>query len=100
MRRNREQMYADIVKICSEKNYELVTTYDEFKNSRTKIKYVCPIHGEHEIRADGLLAGQSCIRCAITASLKSRYSNNFHERMTKLYNKAKIACEKKGYFLL
>ena len=100
MKRNKEQQYKEIVKICDEKGYTLITTFDEYKGTRTKIKYICPIHGEREIRADCLTLGQSCSKCATIKSLKERYDNNFRERMSALYVKAKRACEEKGYRLL
>ena len=63
MKRNKEQQYNEIIKMCNEKGYTLITTFNDYKGSRTKIEYLCPIHGEREIRADGLLSGNSCSKC-------------------------------------
>lgn len=100
MRRNKLQLYEDIVRICNEKHYILITKFNEFKNTKTKIKYICPAHGEREIRADCLLLGQSCSKCMHILSLRKRYDNDFSERMNKLYDKAKKACLDNGYELI
>ena len=36
----------------------------EYVNSKTKIKIICPIHGEFEQRANDHLRGQGCPKCA------------------------------------
>lgn len=100
MKRDKKQMYDDVVRMCKEKEYQLLTTFEEFKGSKTRIKYICKFHGEREIRTDCLLIGQSCSKCAAEQRLKDRYRNNLYERANKLYDKVKEACENKGYELL
>ena len=100
MRRNRRQLYDDIVRMCNEKKYELITTFEEFKGTKSRIVYICPLHGERNVRADCLLIGQSCSQCATAQALRTRYSNDLEVRANKLYNQAKIMCDKKGYELL
>lgn len=41
-------------------NYSLV----DYKNAHTKIKIICPIHGEFEQRPNNHLDGRGCLKCA------------------------------------
>jgi hypothetical protein len=54
------------IKIHGEKyNYFNV----EYINAHTKVKIICPIHGEFEQRPGDHLSGQGCPNCPITSSL-------------------------------
>ena len=50
--------------ICNDCGYQLLTTLDNIKNRRSRIKYICPIHGVHEVTINNLASGKRCPGCA------------------------------------
>ena len=46
--KNRERQYSKFVKLCEERGYTPISTIDDYKNSHTKLKYMCPKHGAKE----------------------------------------------------
>lgn len=58
-------LYNKISRKCQENGYLLLTNKEEIKNNTTYIKYICPIHGEHEMMVNNLINGKKCPECAI-----------------------------------
>jgi very-short-patch-repair endonuclease len=82
-----------------------------YKNNRTKIKIICPIHGEFEVLPQVHLRGSKCKFC-VNNNIKLD-KNTFIERANKIHNmkydyseidyinnstKIKIKCEIHGFF--
>ena len=63
LRIRQEKHYNHLIKICNEKNYELISSKYEIINNTTRIKYKCPIHGVKEMRIGNLLNGKGCPDC-------------------------------------
>ena len=90
-------------------DYSLV----EYKNAKTKVKIICPIHGVFEQTPDKHLNGQGCKECKKIKIGNNLRSKDFVERATSLYNckydyslvnyknnmtKVKIICPVHGVF--
>ena len=45
---HKERQYSKFVKLCEERGYMPISTIDDYKNSHTKLKYICPNHGVKE----------------------------------------------------
>ena len=65
--------YSDIVKDIEESGYKLLTPEKDFINGRTYIKYVCPIHGEHTMKALNFHNGKRCPECS-HSKLRQKFS--------------------------
>jgi len=46
-------------------NSNLIIPIQEYINNKTKIKVICPKHGEFQIRPNDLLSGKNCKKCSI-----------------------------------
>jgi len=88
-------------------DYSLVN----YINQKTKVKIICPIHGEFLQRPDGHLNGSGCISCSNILKTKSnehfiKESNNIHNNrydysLTKYKNvetNIEIICREHGIF--
>lgn len=92
-------------------NYDLVN----YINNKTKVKIICPIHGEFEQRSDLHLIGQGCPTCGNIKKTKSQthsaenfvkkakaiHKNKYDYSLIKYINaetKVKIICPKHGAF--
>jgi hypothetical protein len=87
-------------------NYELV----EYKNNKTKVKIICPIHGIFEQTPLAHTRGQGCKKCSIVNQRKDEktfiiQSNILHGvynyslvKYVNAHKKVKIICEKHGVF--
>lgn len=60
----RDNYYEKLLNISQETGYEIITTKEEITNNYTRIKYICPKHGEHEMRLANLINGRRCPQCA------------------------------------
>lgn len=76
--------YETIKNDVENAGYKLITQKDEYKNGRTYIKYVCPKHGEHTMRATNFHNGKRCPECHFE---KSREMYSFSKE--EVYNKVK-----------
>lgn len=65
-------LYDKALLKCNENGYVLITNKEEIKNNTTYVKYVCPVHGEHQMRISNLIRGKGCPDCAIENS-RERY---------------------------
>jgi hypothetical protein len=62
-------------------DYSLVV----YKNNRTKVKIICPIHGEFKQRPDSHLSGDICIKCYLDRN-KKKYSDEFTIKANNVHN--------------
>lgn len=65
-------LYNKASEICKVSGYTLVSHKDDIKRNISKIKYICPKHGEHEIRIDNLINGEKCPGC-VKDKARERY---------------------------
>jgi hypothetical protein len=88
-------------------DYSLVN----YKNNKTQIKIICPIHGEFLQRPDAHLRGQGCPTCAninrthtiefVIEKFKNVHKSKYDYSLVKyvnFYTKVKIICSKHGIF--
>lgn len=62
--KRKEQQYQKLLDIMKERNYIPISSSEEFKNSYTKIRYMCPIHGERTTTySDMVIQGSGCQLC-------------------------------------
>jgi hypothetical protein len=62
-----EQFIQEANKLFPQYDYSLV----DYKNNKTKVKIICPVHGEFEISPDSLLSKHGCKKCAIDKKKKT-----------------------------
>lgn len=81
----------------------------EYKNNKTKVCIICPVHGEFEMRPDHHLSGQGCPKCANKYITTEEWIDNANEMHKNFYNYSlveyknnrtpiKIICPKHGEF--
>ena len=58
-----ESLYKQTLDACNKKGYILISNKEEIKNNTTYIKFLCPLHGEHEMRINNLINGKGCPIC-------------------------------------
>lgn len=62
---HRERQYSKFVKLCEERGYIPISTIDDYKNSHTKLKYMCPKHGVRESTLTNFSYGSiGCLECS------------------------------------
>jgi hypothetical protein len=80
----------------------------EYVNNETKIKIICPIHGEFIQRPGNHLQGMECIKCGIkkTVEKRSKTTDKFIEESKKIhgdrydYSKVKYVNSKKKVYII
>ena len=104
-----KEKFAELRKVCDKKGYILLSSEDEYNGIHTKIKYICPIHGENEQSICNLLRGHYCYKCGrdsvsnkmkftqehvknIIESKPGRKWLNYGEYTGASYNNLKIKC--------
>lgn len=65
--------YSTIKNEVENAGYKLITKENEFKNGQTRIKYICPKHGEHDMKAANFHSGKRCPGCQ-SDKARERYS--------------------------
>lgn len=55
--------YDTIIKDVESAGYLLSTKKNEYTNGNTRIKYICPAHGEQSMRASNFHNGKRCPKC-------------------------------------
>lgn len=93
-------MYQKLVDFCIEHNYILLTDKHDIKNNETKIKYICPIHGEYETKVTSILQNKLCYKCSRQLALKNKNKTTLAERQNILYTKCLNVCNAKKYTLI
>lgn len=67
--------YEDVVKAFIERNYTLLSTKDDYKNSNSKLEYICPKHsdkGVQQITYSHLKSGRGCYYCGRERTIAAR----------------------------
>lgn len=59
----KESAYQKLQLFCEYKGYNLLSSKNDYKNTSTKIKYECPIHGLQTGTVGNMVAGHGCIQC-------------------------------------
>ncbi len=62
-----EQFIQEANKLFPQYDYSLV----DYKNNKTKVTIICPVHGKFEVVPDSLLSKHSCKKCAIEKKTKT-----------------------------
>lgn len=96
----RDALYQNVVRVCHEKKYVLLTEKDDIIDRQTDVYYICPKHGETHTKVDGLLNGSGCYWCGRENASKHMAQTTLKERQESLYKQAVEAACKKGYTLL
>jgi len=111
-RKSTEQFIIDAYCKHGDKyNYKLV----EYKNVKTKVKIICPIHGVFEQRPDSHLSGFGCQKCGVEKASKEKtftaeqfiigawcvHGDKYNYKLVdykNAYTKVKIICPIHGIF--
>ncbi len=56
--------YNLFVDMCNKNNFTPISKLEDYKNAYTKLKYICPYHGEKEITYASISSGAICSECA------------------------------------
>lgn len=77
-----------IRQICNDNNYELITKESEYLNTKMKVVFICPKHGEQEMMLDNMLRGHLCKDCSYEQRGKDKQiaSNQLMDEMPTLLN--------------
>ena len=65
-----QKMYARLLETCKSAGYTLLTPMSDLSCNMSRVHYLCPEHGEQEMRAANLLSGKRCPQCHIERSRK------------------------------
>lgn len=96
----RDNHYPRIQKFCSEHGYTLMTQREEIFNNQSKIKYICPAHGEQATKVTSILQNKICYKCSRKNAGVNKWKHGKAERESALYDKVLAECSKAGYTLL
>lgn len=55
--------YNRFLEFCKKNNYVPISSSEEYKNAMSKLKYICPFHGEQEITYASISVGGKCKFC-------------------------------------
>ena len=80
-------LFSDVKKYFNDSGYELVTGESEYKNSESRIEYVCPKHGVITTTFASFKRGYRCKKCAA-------------DKIKVPYGRVKTEIESLGYKLL
>lgn len=59
-----DYLYNGINTVCHDKGYKLITSKKDLISADTRVKYICPLHGNNETKAYTLFLGHGCPICA------------------------------------
>jgi len=107
-KKNTDIFIEESTKIHKNKyDYSLV----DYKDAKTKVKIICPVHGVFEQRPDHHLRGSGCIKCMINNAMLTnedfikksimKHGNRYdYSKVNYIGNNIKviIGCKKHGYF--
>ncbi len=60
--------YNKFAEMCDESGYTLLSSFEEYKNCFSKLRFVCPKHGEQSVNYVKFYSGQRCPQCGIESS--------------------------------
>lgn len=93
-------MYLNCLKFCKTHNYILLTTKEELINSRSIVKYICPIHVLCITKYTNIQQGNQCYKCSRLQALRNKNKTTLSERQDLLYSKALNVSKNQGYELI
>ena len=95
----RELKYNYVKSVFESRNYKLIS--NEYINSKTKLRYICPNGHEGSITFSAFRAGKGCMQCAnISKSFNSDRLRALSRKRAKKYEDVKAEFEKYGFELL
>ena len=103
LKKRQNEMYDKLSSTCNYFNYKLLTDKKDLINNTSRIKYICPRHGEQETTVTGLLQHKQCKKCASEIrkeKTKNRWEKSLKDRQDKMYSQCLEVCNKLGYKLL
>lgn len=80
--------FEEVKKMFEERGYTLLSTEDEYKSVNSKLRYLCPIHGEKVITFAHLKEGKGCYECGLVKNGKKRQLSE---------DECRKVCEDKGF---
>lgn len=92
--------YQQIIKICQQKQYTLLTNENDIQDRNTKVVYTCPRHGKTHTTVRSLLEGKGCYWCGRDSAKTKTPQATLSKRQESLYQAAVKVAVKKGYKLL
>lgn len=92
-------MYDCFLQFCKDNGYTPISQKEEIFNNTTKIKYICPLHGEKETAHRYIISGKKCRECSYMER-KTRWDDKKEERVEQLYQKLVNKCAENGYELV
>lgn len=63
LKKNREKGFDLFLQICSENEYIPISTFKDYKNENSLLKFICPIHGDIKMTLSNMKSGKRCIKC-------------------------------------
>lgn len=73
-----EGLYIRAKKVCEKNGYVFLSNKSDILCNTSYVKYLCPIHGEHQMRINNLISGKGCPDCAGLNNSK-RFRLSFNE---------------------
>lgn len=73
-KKSREKHYKQFLKICKDNDYEPISTIEDMgKVQETKVRYICPKHGEQESLLDNMIFNDArCHTCGLDMIKKAQ----------------------------
>lgn len=68
LKRRANTQFKQAQLICDKMHYELLSTSEEYHDSSTEIKFICPRHGVQSMAIGNLLSGHRCFWCGRDAT--------------------------------
>ena len=70
-----EKMKNKVLDMAKQQKYEVIFNWDDYVNQNTRIKYICPKHGQQEMSCANFVQGYRCPKCGDeSVSQKQRLS--------------------------
>lgn len=69
---NKKRYFNEFAKMCEEKGYTPISTDEDYKGTKEKLRYLCPKHGIQEVSRSTLIKGCECPHCAAEKSWEKR----------------------------
>ena len=66
LRERQSKLYLNAIIACEESGYILLSDKSDILRNTSYIRYLCPLHGEHEMRVSNLISGKKCPDCLST----------------------------------
>lgn len=87
IRENIKKYYHIFLEICKEMGYVVLSTIDEYKDSSTKLRFICPKHGEQAVSYAKFSIGERCPICGKENMKRSTLSSEIvEERINSVNN--------------